>query len=850
MLNRSRLGLQPGTQGSQISVLTNSFAITSLPANKFYHYDEFPGFDRIPKRDRCLLIYDKLMAQFPDIFTSRAAYDGQKNMFTSFLLKLSNNAAQFNVYMGNVPSQPQPNLKPITVKIIKVTDIDPTSILDVLNGKGSHSSGSLTVLTLLNILVRMKPIMSHPSNSKSFFTKDFRSGLGKGLELWRGLFQSVRPTIGRLIVNIDIATAVMYVGGSLVETVLAFIGSNNARDLSRVTEIQQRKLDQFLKGLLIGSKIPPRRGGPRWRKVLEIVMTGADDYMFLQEKTGENTSISKYYEAAYRYHVQLGKAICISVGKGIVFPIEVLEVKPGQIFKRTLTSDLAARALKFSTVKPADRIKAIQSSASALGYRESDFLRHSGVTINESLLSVNARVLHAPSIQWGSSQAPDTPRGGAWNVVGKKLWQPAKVRAWAVVNYEHRRGSQDVLRFLANFVEACKLLGQPCSSFISVFLVAFPDSPPEDMEDAAKAAMGKFCEGRPSFILVILPDSAIDIRTAVKSWGDCKRGCRTQCMKGGKLNGNNQYCNNLALKLNTKLGGINSIPAKNAPIMKVLSQVPTMIIGADVSHAAPDSDRPSVTGLVSSVDQYFSRYVASTKIQTARQEIISELGDMANRVSRNVSFSTGACPSRGTEAVHTALPIISCRDGVSEGQFEAVGKDELNEIKSIERQFGGTPPVITFIIVGKKHHVRFFPKDARDGDRSGNCPPGMVVDRDIVSPVDYDFYLQSHGGLLGTSRPSHYSVIDDGNDLGADNLQAISYLLCHVYARATRSVSIPAPVYYADIVCARGRFHSTLIHDGTESAGGTVVDGKPTLEAHQKAFKGIATDMRNTMYFM
>ena len=49
--------------------------------------------------------------------------------------------------------------------------------------------------------------------------------------------------------------------------------------------------------------------------------------------------------------------------------------------------------------------------------------------------------------------------------------------------------------------------------------------------------------------------------------------------------------------------------------------------------------------------------------------------------------------------------------------------------------------------------------------------------------------------LLVASRPSHYSVIEDGNHIGADMLQGISYTLCHVYARATRSVSIPAPVY-------------------------------------------------------
>jgi hypothetical protein len=37
--------------------------------------------------------------------------------------------------------------------------------------------------------------------------------------------------------------------------------------------------------------------------------------------------------------------------------------------------------------------------------------------------------------------------------------------------------------------------------------------------------------------------------------------------------------NELVFRLNTKIGGVNSIPAANAPIMKVLSSVPTMIIG-------------------------------------------------------------------------------------------------------------------------------------------------------------------------------------------------------------------------------------------------------------------------------
>ena len=75
----------------------------------------------------------------------------------------------------------------------------------------------------------------------------------------------------------------------------------------------------------------------------------------------------------------------------------------------------------------------------------------------------------------------------------------------------------------------------------------------------------------------------------------------------------------------------------------------------------------------------------------------------------------------------------------------------------------GIKPSITLIIVGKRHHVRLFPCKENEADRSGNCVAGTVVDSDVVNPVEFDFYLLSHGGILGTSRPAHYNVLLDEN---------------------------------------------------------------------------------------
>ena len=172
-------------------------------------------------------------------------------------------------------------------------------------------------------------------------------------------------------------------------------------------------------------------------------------------------------------------------------------------------------------------------------------------------------------------------------------------------------------------------------------------------------------------------------------------------------------------------------------------------------------------------------------------------------------------------------------DGISEGQFTTVIENELPLIRSMSPLFRslillipispagackklGFSPTITLVVVCKGRHVRFFPRSDIEGDRSGNCPAGTVVDSDVVNPVEFDFYLQSHSGLLGTSRPAHYNVLVDENRFTyvvaflsdfyevvvdadcaprADGLQTLSYALCHVYARATRSVSIPAPLY-------------------------------------------------------
>ena len=202
--------------------------------------------------------------------------------------------------------------------------------------------------------------------------------------------------------------------------------------------------------------------------------------------------------------------------------------------------------------------------------------------------------------------------------------------------------------------------------------------------------------------------------------------------------------------------------------------------------------------------------------------MITSLKDMM--IERLEAFREKFSPTKNV------LPtrILVYRDGVSEGQYATVVKEEMPSIIESFRRYDqpGKPyrPALSIVICGKRHHTRFFPTQEGHADNLGNPKPGTVVDQGITNVYAFDFFLQAHGGLQGTTKPTHYYVVHDEIKFSANQLQKLTNDVSYMFARATKAVSLVSPAYYADLACDRGRCYIhellTAVEGGTTSGSG------------------------------
>ena len=693
-------------------------------------------------------------------------------------------------------------------------------------------------LQAIQTVLRFLPSMTSIPVKSSFFSfpDGHEKDLGLGFQIWNGRFVSIRPTQWKMMLNVDTSSMAFYKAQPVLHFMCEFLELNQIP--ARLNKHQSKVFGKEMKTIKIETTHIKRR-----QRVTGISMKSSKEEKFSLDD-GKITSVFDYFKSEHKIPLQYPDLPCLKIGgKGRLLPMELCNIVQGQRKPTKLTPEQTREMIKHTALPAPVRQQAIARVISSAKYDQDPYCRDFGIKVDTQMVSIKGRVLDPPLLSYGPSDRPLTekPRDGVWNMQNKPMYQPKELKEWAIYSCENPRFLDD--RAIDNFINRLVMVGKEKQLRIH-------PSPCRRGTQRGHEGIGHLLrqlhKDFPNLQLAIFVfpgrGNTDEYYEEVKHFGDVVYGIRTQCLKSNNAKkADMQTLANICLKINAKLGGTTSVIDKGirSPILKR----PVIIFGADVTHPSPgDKTSPSIAAVVASMDAHPNQYSAEVRIQENGVEKMAALKEMVVVLLRRFRSFTNVAPEK----------IIFYRDGVDEGQFEKILIHELQAIQHACRELHPNyKPQITFIVVQKRHHARFFAEDPRDQrGKSKNAPAGTVVDTQVCHPTEFDWYLLSHAGIQGTSRPAHYHVLYDDSNFKSDELQILTNQLCHTYVRCARAVSIPAPAYYAHHVAFRARYHLKEV-DRESSEGSTASGGEGvTLQKEEmvRAVK-IHDKMSSTMYF-
>ncbi|KAK2980658.1 hypothetical protein RJ640_011466 [Escallonia rubra] len=811
------------------------------------------------------------------------AYDGRKSLYTAGELPFSWKEFRIKLVDEENGTNGPKREREYSVVIKFVARANLHHLGQFLAGK--RADAPQEALQILDIVLRELSNRRYCPVGRSFFSPGIRKPqhLGEGLESWCGFYQSLRPTQMGLSLNIDMASAAFIEALPVIDFVAQLLGKDvSSRPLSDSDRV---KIKKALRGVKV--EVTHRGHVRRKYRVSGLTSQPTRELVFPVDDKSNMKSVVEYFQEMYGFTIQHAHLPCLQVGnqrKANYLPLEACKIVEGQRYTKRLNEKQITALLKVTCQRPRDRENDILQTVKHNAYDQDPYAKEFGIKISEKPASVEARVLPAPWLKYHETgkEKDCLPQVGQWNMMNKvvflshlisyahslmlqlshhvsqKMINGMTVSRWACINFS-RNVQENVARGFCNeLAQMCQVSGM---EFNPEPVIPIYTARPEQVEKALKhvyhASVNKLKGKDLELLLAILPDNNGSL------YGDIKRICETDlglmsqcCLTKHVFKISKQYLANVSLKINVKMGGRNTVLLDAISCrIPLVSDIPTIIFGADVTHPENGEDSsPSIAAVVASQDwPEVTKYAGLVCAQAHRQELIQDLyktwqdpvrGTVSGGMIRDllVSFrkATGQKPLR----------IIFYRDGVSEGQFYQVLLYELDAIRkacaSLEPNY---QPPVTFIVVQKRHHTRLFAnnhKDRSSTDKSGNILPGTVVDSKICHPTEFDFYLCSHAGIQGTSRPAHYHVLWDENNFTADGIQSLTNNLCYTYARCTRSVSIVPPAYYAHLAAFRARFY--MEPDMQENCSG-VSQGAKSTRAGVRPLPALKENVKRVMFY-
>lgn len=835
----------------------NHFAVKFNPQSVIMHYHVDVKVNAPPKNNRTqkisksdLSLIRKKLFEDPSLPSQKTSYDGEKSIFSAVPLP----EETFAVDLEDERSVSY------LVTLTLVNRLELRKLRDYLSG--SVLSIPRDILQGLDLVVKENPTNQCTPVGRCFFPIDpplRKKDLGRGIVAIGGFQQSLKPTSQGLSLCIDYSVLSFREKMSVLDFLHYQIEDFDLNDFGRF----KRQVEHVLVGLKVN--VTHRRTKQKYTIAKLTAKTTRYTTFPIYDSEGRRTSeagLLNYFQERYHVDIQLKDIPALDFGgnKTNYVPMELCVLVPGQRYPKENLNRYAAKELKdMSVVPPRERRDTIQTMVeSNEGPCGGNIIQNFGMSVNTSMTNVTGRVIQPPQLKLS------TPNGEIvsmtlevdkcqWNLVGRSMVEGKPVTHWGILDFTSKESGRYRLKHIQivnKLIEKYSKLGivmkEPVvrkqASMWNLDDYRQLYSLLENIDDNQK----KDCQ-RLQFLLCVMSSKHQGYK-CLKWIAETKIGIVTQCCLSVNANeGKDQYFTNLALKINAKIGGSNVELINRLPHFEGEGHV--MFIGADVNHpASRDTNSPSIAAVVATVNwPAANRYAARVCAQGHRVEKILNFGRICHELVSYYDRLNKVRPEK----------IVIFRDGVSESQFHMVLTEELQDLKAV---FGESNyfPAITLIVAQKRHQTRFFPMNPRDGIPNGNVFPGTVVDTKVVHPFEFDFYLCSHYGSLGTSKPTHYHVLWDEQNFTSDALQKLIYDMCFTFARCTKPVSLVPPVYYADLTAYRGRLYYEAMNQ-MQSPGSAVSSSSAATctsvssagsSLNDPGFSKLHADVENIMFFI
>ncbi|KAG8529183.1 uncharacterized protein KY384_005818 [Bacidia gigantensis] len=827
-----------GTLGRAYKVTLNSHTVNAWPKMDVYQYDVVIGSGK-EKRKLIQLLWESKAVQ--DKIGQFWLFDGNKLAWSGRNLP---NELKIEVDMDKEMGRNPRKKDGIVVadihavRIRKTTHIRLDTLRSFLDGTLLEFDDSIySAINFLDHLLREHPSKHLINLRRSYFQQpeefkgDIRplfTGIGNGVEAWRGVYQSLRMAEGKkLVVNVDVSNATFWKAMPLHTLSMELIGELNPvvfegklrkRNANDPDPKAWKILKRFVK-CHFHIRRPGTGKDPKTKIIFRILNESAETYRFdwVNRETGQtkNVSIVQYMLEKYKHRLTYSYLPLVEVRAKELYPMELCEMAYGQQYKTKLNENQTSNMIKFAATRPAKRLEGIREGLGHLKWDQDPFLMKYGLKIDREMTRSDARVLDPPEVQYAKNTTAKPGYTGRWDLRGKVFLKPNPIplQSWGVCvltgtgveggDTRNVPSMDQTKAFIQMFIKTYRGHGGIVDNAQPPIIGGVPDIA-KAIEGCFYAA-GNAAKKRPQIMFVVVSNIDKNVYERVKKNLDCKWGIVSQCVTGQNVKKNSpQYHSNVSMKFHCKLGGTVSMAKGKKPYF----EVPTMILGADVSHAGAGMVQPSFAAMTMSMDMTASRYTAAVESNGYRQEMISPkninsfLLPQIQRWMENVGG--GRMPKH----------VYYFRDGVSEAQYIPLLENEVADIKQAfyekcnnEKKY---MPKFTVVVCEKRHHIRFFPPQGPGSDKNGNPVPGTLVERDVTRPFEYDMYLNSHSAIQGTARPTHYQVLLDDAKVPVNQLHQLLYEHCYQYQRSTTPVSLFPAVYYAHLAAARAVSHVNI----------------------------------------